>query len=150
MPGNLVGPRRKVRLAGFPLHGFDVLFCDGACNIDKCMPYVCEGRKKYFTFVNFSERFRDLVEGSGRTQREVAEALRISEASIINYRRDRTPKAEELLRIAQYFHVTMEWLMTGDDDRQPRTPDGWKQRAMAAEEKVQMLKSGMEGLLKRI
>ena len=100
--------------------------------------------------MNFSERFRELTEGAGRTQRELAEEMRISEASFINYRRDRTPKADELLRIAQFFGVTMEWLLTGEDDRQPRTPDGWKQRALAAEAKVEMLKSGLEGLLKKI
>jgi transcriptional regulator with XRE-family HTH domain len=112
--------------------------------------YGREGRKKYFAIVNFSERFRDLTDGSGRTQRELADGMGISEASLVNYRRDRTPKAEELLRIARYFSVTIEWLLTGDDDRQPKTPDGWKQRAIAAEAKVEMLKSGMEGLLKKI
>jgi len=43
-------------------------------------------------------------------------ALALSEGAIVNYKRDRLPKAEELLRIARHFNVSMEWLLTGQED----------------------------------
>jgi transcriptional regulator with XRE-family HTH domain len=70
--------------------------------------------------------------------------LKLSESALVNYRRDRTPRSEELLNIAKYFGVSMEWLLTGEDDgQQPKTEDGWKQRALSAEQKIQTMKAGV-------
>lgn len=100
--------------------------------------------------LNFSDRLLDLMADSGKNQKELAAIFAVSEGTLINWKRGQLPKSEELLRISQFFGVQMEWLMTGESDLQPKSSDGWKQRAMAAEQKVVMLKSGMEGLLKKI
>ncbi len=73
-------------------------------------------QQQKLTIVNFASRFETLISRSGFSQKEIAARLGISEGSIVNYKRDRIPKAEELLTIATYFGVTMEWLLTGDED----------------------------------
>ena len=70
-------------------------------------------QERKLTIVNFSTRFSELVENCGLSQKELAAKLGISEGSIVNYKRDRIPKAEELLAICSYFEKTMEWLLTG-------------------------------------
>jgi transcriptional regulator with XRE-family HTH domain len=62
--------------------------------------------------VDFNKRFRWLVDQSGKTQKEIAEATGISRGAINNYyKTDRTPKAEELYTLAKYFGVSMEYLL---------------------------------------
>lgn len=107
-------------------------------------------QEKKLRKLNFSERFLDLMASCGRNQKELATVFAVSEGTLINWKRGQLPKSEELLRIAQFFGVQMEWLLTGDADLRPKSLDGWQQRAIAAEEKVAMLKSGMQGLLKKI
>ena len=74
---------------------------------------------KSFTIVNFHARFRDLLDSSGQNQKEIAAALTLSEGAIVNYKRDRLPKAEELLRISKYFGVSLDWLLTGATESTP-------------------------------
>jgi transcriptional regulator with XRE-family HTH domain len=108
-------------------------------------------QEEKFKKLNFSARFLDLMESSGRTQKEIAQEIGVSEGTLINWKRGPgAPKSEELYRLSIFFGTTMEWLLTGESDNQPKSPDGWKQRALAAESKVEMLKAGMEGLLQKI
>lgn len=51
-----------------------------------------------------NQRFVDLRKASGKTQREVAEDLRVSETYIRNLERGRcVPSVEMLFRTSQYF-----------------------------------------------
>lgn len=77
------------------------------------------------------------------TQKQIAVQLELTEGAIINYKRNRIPKAFELLRIADYFGVTMEWLLTG---LEREDGIGWKKRAIIAEEKLRTFKKGIKTL----
>lgn len=101
-------------------------------------------QRKKLTIVNFPNRFRDLVENSGYSQKDLAMVLGISEGSIVNYKRDRIPKAEELLAISDHFGVSIQWLLTGQGDNPPpaarsQEPAGLKQAKAAAERLAQQL-----------
>lgn len=111
--------------------------------------------------MNFSSRLALLIGQRGVTQRIVADECDLSPGALSQYLKDRTPKAEELLKLARYFGVTMEWLLSGEDAaegsslREDAPVYGgslhdWRDRARAAEAKVQMLKASLEGLLKKI
>lgn len=63
-----------------------------------------------------SERLKSLLKASGASQIAVAEACDISGASMTRYLSDRVPKAQELYRLAKYFGVSMEWLLTGEEE----------------------------------
>ena len=62
--------------------------------------------------MNFlNAKFRSLIDAkvkAGRTQKELAAAMQLSEGSIVNYKRTQQPKSAELFRIARYFGVSME------------------------------------------
>lgn len=62
---------------------------------------------------DFSERLKTLMDAHGLNQADVAVHCDISEPSISRYISGRTPKAHELHRLAQFFGVSMEWLLTG-------------------------------------
>jgi transcriptional regulator with XRE-family HTH domain len=72
---------------------------------------------KKFPNENFSDRFTALVRESPLSQKQLALALGLAESAVVNYKKGRTPKADELLRIARHFRVTMEWLLTGEGAR---------------------------------
>lgn len=101
---------------------------------------------KSYTNVSFSVRFSDLCTNSDLPQNALAEILGLSVGAIINYKKGRIPKAEELHRIASYFGVSMEWLLTGQDDK---PVDQWRHRAEVAEKKLEAMKAGLYAFIKK-
>lgn len=108
--------------------------------------------KNIKSLINFSERFAFLINQSGMTQREVAEAIGITQSAVNHYKTGRSePKSLELYKISKLFGKPIEWLLMGDEVKTDETAiQMWRDRAIIAEEKIKMLKSGMEGLLKKI
>ena len=108
---------------------------------------------KKCTIVNFSSRFKSLCEGSGRTQKELAKLIDGSESALVNYKKDRVPRADELLRISAFFDVSIEWLLTGNDEKSRGAPalsaTVWKTKAEDAEKKIQAMKAGLQAFLKK-
>lgn len=106
--------------------------------------------------MNFSARFRELLETCGRTQKDVARELELSEGALINYKRDSVPKSMELLAIARYFGVSMEWLLTGEDASRSGPASGsavdaavWKQKCQDAERRLDGLKTTLLAAVKK-
>ena len=64
----------------------------------------------------FSSTLRELMCEHGISQRELARKTGVS-AAMINYYCQglKFPKAQTLYYIAQYFNVSMEYLLTGED-----------------------------------
>ena len=111
-------------------------------------------QEKKNTIVNFSLRFKSLCESSGKTQKELAKLLEISEPALINYKRERVPEPEALLRIAKFFDVSIEWLLTGSDltstKNSPQLSSSiWKVRAEEAEKKIAAMKAGLSAFIKK-
>ena len=66
----------------------------------------------------FSERLSAVIaeEFPGRTQKDLASAIGISEAALTNYlTKDRTPRIEEIEKIASFLNVRPGWLLGWDD-----------------------------------
>lgn len=65
----------------------------------------------------FSDRLKELREGKGLTQVQLAEILNISKSAIANYESGlREPKDNRLWKkIASYFNVTVDYLMDVPD-----------------------------------
>ena len=108
---------------------------------------------KKCTIVNFSGRFKSLCESSGKTQKKLAELLGTSESALVNYKKDRIPEADVLLRIAKHFNVSIEWLLTGNEPVGQAVPDQraleWKIRAQEAEKKIDAMKAGLSAFIKK-
>ncbi len=71
-------------------------------------------QEESYTNENFTEVFTDLINTNVDTQRKISEVTGISPSALANYKKGRIPKSEELYKLAKYFHVTMEELLTGD------------------------------------
>lgn len=106
-------------------------------------------QEKSDTDVSFCGRFADLLNNCELSQRQVAVKLGLTEGAIINYKRDRIPKAWELLRIAKFFGVTMEWLLTGKDPLLQTPPESWKEKCKLAEAKLAIVREALQGVLKK-
>lgn len=129
-------------------------------------------QEEKLTFVNCAQRIRDLCEGSGKNQKELARELGISEAALINYKRDRIPKAEELHRLATYFGVSIDWILTGSqslaragtrflsvaemsdqgllaEDAVEYGRSSWQERAIKAEKKLADLQKALLEIVKK-
>ena len=68
----------------------------------------------------FADRLKECRKSIGKTQREVADALDISENGYQNYERNKNePKMDTLIKFAEYFGVSIDYL-TGLSDNPKR------------------------------
>lgn len=65
----------------------------------------------------FEGRLAGLMESRGLTKAETARVLNVSNAHIANWLNGQLPRADQVLNIARYFGVRMEWLLTGESGR---------------------------------
>ena len=116
------------------------------------MPYILRYSEEKNTekLVNFSDRFKKLMDESGLTQTAAAKIFGVSQGAIFDYREGRSePKSWPLIRMAKYFGVTVEWLMTGEDNIKDDTAmQMWKDRALDAERKLEIARDALKGALK--
>ena len=64
----------------------------------------------------FSERFRLLKDKSEMTLKELSNALDISVPNLSYYMKGREPSYDILISIADYFDVTIDWLVGRETD----------------------------------
>ncbi len=73
---------------------------------------------------NFSDRLKKLRNEKGILQRELADYLKVSRVTITQYENgNRTPDDETKKKIAQYFNVSLDYLMGASDIRNPYKED---------------------------
>ena len=62
--------------------------------------------------VDFSKRLKELRKNAGLTQKQLAERVWVSKATISYYElSERNPSPEIIVRIAKVFHVTTDYLL---------------------------------------
>lgn len=72
---------------------------------------------------SFGERLRELRKEKGLLQRELAERLNLSRVAITQYENgNRVPDQEIINKIADYFGVSLDYLMGKTDIRNPYVP----------------------------
>lgn len=68
----------------------------------------------------FAERLKLLRELSGLTQTQAAERLAINRVNYNRYEKgERSPDQETLIRIAQFFNTTIDYLLGNSNERRP-------------------------------
>ena len=73
-----------------------------------------------FDFSVFGERLKSLRNQNKKTQKELAKELGISPASIIYYEKaQKMPTIDTVIKIANYFHVSLDWLSGLNDELPP-------------------------------
>lgn len=72
---------------------------------------------------SFSERLVDLRKNKGLTQQQLANALEIHTRGLQNYESGRVPEPSILVKIADFFDVSLDYLMGRSDDPTPPTRD---------------------------
>lgn len=67
---------------------------------------------------SIGSRIGNSIKESGLSQKDFADKIGVTEQAIGNYIHDRRfPKAEILLRMKQAFGVSVDWLLTGSDEK---------------------------------
>ncbi len=66
--------------------------------------------------MNFGNNLKDLREARNITQSQLAEYLQVSRPTIAGYEtKSRQPDFEKLEKIARYFHVSIDYLISGSE-----------------------------------
>jgi transcriptional regulator with XRE-family HTH domain len=105
-------------------------------------------QEKTSTNVHFGAALTRVLDKKALNDAQLARAVGCTPTAIGNYKNGRVPRAEELYRIARFFSVSMESLLTGT--AQPSADDGsWKLRALTAEQRTEDLKSAMLQVVKK-
>ncbi len=69
-------------------------------------------------YSTFQKNLRDLIESRGKTARQIAEEINISHVSISRYLNGRRePDLKYVLLLAQYFNVSIDWLLGFSGDK---------------------------------
>jgi len=62
--------------------------------------------------VNFGKRLKDLRKNAGLTQKQLADKIWVTKATICYYEQsERNPSPEILVKLAKVFHVTTDYLL---------------------------------------
>lgn len=68
--------------------------------------------------MNFGNNLKDLRETRNVTQGQLAEYLQVSRPTIAGYEtKSRQPDFEKLEKLANYFHVSIDYLVSGSESR---------------------------------
>ncbi len=63
-------------------------------------------------YTTFRKNLRDLIESRGKTSKELAEDVNISHVTVSRYLNGRRePDLKYVLLLAQYFNVSVDWLL---------------------------------------
>lgn len=96
-----------------------------------------------------SLRISSALAASGKKSKDVAAACGITEVTMSKYVNGvSTPKNQYLINLAQQLNVSVSWLLTGKNEESEL--EQWKRRALEAENKLQLLKSAMQGWLEKL
>ena len=69
--------------------------------------------------VDFSKRLKELRQNSGLTQKQLAERIWVTKATISYYElSERNPSPEILVKLAKVFHVTTDYLLGIENKKQ--------------------------------
>lgn len=109
-------------------------------------------QEKTDTFVSggFAAALAVAIRDSGQSKRAFAESVGLSHAAINNYLTGRTPKLDEALKIARYLGLTLDQLVHGKQSTPGVDAAVWRERAIAAERRLEAVRAGMAELLKKI
>ena len=67
--------------------------------------------------MDFSEVLKELRESHSLTQDQLAKQIDVSRSTIAGYEnRSRQPDYDKLISISRYFHVTVDYLLTGENN----------------------------------
>ena len=95
-------------------------------------------QEDFLTLGKISENIRAALLAKGINQNQLADAASVSNVTISRYMSgNRTPGTEELYRMARVLDVSMEYLLTGQQNRDTE----WKTRALSAEKKLSEMKA---------
>ncbi len=66
--------------------------------------------------MNFANTLKKLREVNGITQEQLAEYLKVTRPTIAGYEtKNRQPDFEKLIKIAEFFHVSVDYMLTGKE-----------------------------------
>lgn len=67
----------------------------------------------------FFDTFERLCEAAGKSKNRVATELGFSNATVTKWKKGAVPKGDTLQKIAEYFGVTADFLLTGEEKEKP-------------------------------
>lgn len=74
--------------------------------------------------MTFYERLQALMNSKQLTQKQLADDLSIRQNTISDWKnKGNLPQGETAIKIAQYFNVSLDYLLTGEDKNKELSPD---------------------------
>lgn len=107
-------------------------------------------KSEHFGSSGFAAALAVAIRDSKLTKRAFAGAVGVTHTSINRYLTGRTPSLDEAQKIARYLGLTLDELVTGTRTRPGDHAGVWRERALAAEQRLAAVKAGMSELLKKI
>ncbi len=75
-------------------------------------------------FMTFFERLQDLLDSRNLSQKQLAESINVRQNTISDWKnKGNLPQGETAIKLAQYFNVSLDYLLTGEDKNNELSPD---------------------------
>jgi ribosome-binding protein aMBF1 (putative translation factor) len=107
-------------------------------------------KNEHFCSNSFAAALAHAIAESGQSKRAFAASLGIAHTSINRYLTGATPALDEAIKLARHLGITLDELVYGSNSVAIMSDGVWRERAMAAEQRLAAVKAGMTELLKKI
>lgn len=107
-------------------------------------------KTEHFSSSAFAAALSVAIHDSGLSKRAFAEAVGMTHTSINRYLTGGTPALDEAMKIARYLGLTLDQLVHGKKSTPGVDAAVWRERAIAAERRLEAVRAGMQELLKKI
>lgn len=67
---------------------------------------------------DFSERVKSLIQANNLTRKGMCRDIGINDGMVRQWEHGATPSAENAYKIAKYFNVSIEWLVSGENEKE--------------------------------
>ena len=97
-----------------------------------------------FPHTFFPARLRDLRQAAGYSQSDVAEAIGVSSDSVTKYEHGQAPSLQVAVRLAEFFGVSLDYLLGRTEEGGPAAPDAQYREVLARRLREAMAVAGLD------
>lgn len=109
-----------------------------------------QAKSEHFSSTAFAAALARAIHDSRLSKRAFSEKVGVTHTSINRYLTGKPPAIDEALKIARFLGITLDELVHGTRSTPGVDASVWRERALAAEQRLAAVKEGLAAMLKKI
>lgn len=109
-----------------------------------------QDNSEHFCSNAFAAALAHAIAQSGQSKRAFAASIGMAHTSINRYLTGATPALDEAIKLAHHLNISLDELVYGTNSVVITNDAVWRERAIAAERRLEAIRAGMSELIKKI